>query len=180
MWRRLGYKKNVRTCRKVPRLCFLDATDWWCFRRESQRLSFTMAVRVLLGFRVSEEEMRHLFSTFQDFVDNLFSLPIDLPFSGYRKVRVLDIISSSQSRFYRAQSFQHPMRCFLQQETSVVHLLKHLHDERELWVTVSQPSLVCVPRESVHETRCRKASRRPSWRSRCARRGRITATRWTS
>lgn len=47
-----------------------------------------MAVRVLLGFRVSEEEMRHLFSTFQDFVDNLFSLPIDLPFSGYRKVCV--------------------------------------------------------------------------------------------
>lgn len=56
--------------------------------RESQRLSFTMAVRVLLGFRVSEEEMKHLFSTFQDFVDNLFSLPIDLPFSGYRKVSV--------------------------------------------------------------------------------------------
>lgn len=47
-----------------------------------------MAVRVLLGFRVSEEEMRHLFSTFQDFVDNVFSLPIDLPFSGYRKVSV--------------------------------------------------------------------------------------------
>lgn len=47
-----------------------------------------MAVRVLLGFRVSEEEMKHLFSTFQDFVDNLFSLPIDLPFSGYRKVCV--------------------------------------------------------------------------------------------
>lgn len=42
---------------------------------------------MLLGFRVSEEEMKHLFSTFQDFVDNLFSLPIDLPFSGYRKVR---------------------------------------------------------------------------------------------
>lgn len=52
-----------------------------------------MAVRVLLGFRVSEEEMRHLFSTFQDFVDNLFSLPIDLPFSGYRKVCV-DILYS--------------------------------------------------------------------------------------
>lgn len=47
-----------------------------------------MAVRVLLGFRVSEEEMKHLFSTFQDFVENLFSLPIDLPFSGYRKVLV--------------------------------------------------------------------------------------------
>lgn len=60
---------------------------WLSSHRESQRLSFTMAVRVLLGFRVSEEEMKHLFATFQDFVDNLFSLPIDLPFSGYRKVR---------------------------------------------------------------------------------------------
>ncbi|MGH0133109.1 UNVERIFIED_CONTAM: hypothetical protein FKN15_038950 [Acipenser sinensis] len=54
--------------------------------RESQRLSFHMAVRVLLGFRVSDEEMRHLFNTFQDFINNVFSLPLDLPFSGYRKV----------------------------------------------------------------------------------------------
>ncbi|XP_031648922.1 cytochrome P450 26B1 [Oncorhynchus kisutch] len=30
--------------------------------RESQRLSFHMAVRVLLGFRVADEEMRHLFN----------------------------------------------------------------------------------------------------------------------
>ncbi|CAG02180.1 unnamed protein product, partial [Tetraodon nigroviridis] len=67
--------------------------------RESQRLSFTMAVRVLLGFRVSEEEMKHLFSTFQDFVDNLFSLPIDLPFSGYRKVRV-DHFDNTKTHFY--------------------------------------------------------------------------------
>lgn len=69
-----------------------EVHDWLFFYRESQRLSFTMAVRVLLGFRVSEEEMRHLFSTFQDFVDNLFSLPIDLPFSGYRKVCTLNIL----------------------------------------------------------------------------------------
>uniref|UniRef100_A0A8C9THS0 Cytochrome P450 26B1 n=1 Tax=Scleropages formosus TaxID=113540 RepID=A0A8C9THS0_SCLFO len=54
--------------------------------RESQRLSFHMAVRVLLGFRVSDDEMHSLFTTFQDFVENLFSLPIDLPFTGYRKV----------------------------------------------------------------------------------------------
>ncbi|KPP74584.1 cytochrome P450 26B1-like, partial [Scleropages formosus] len=53
--------------------------------RESQRLSFHMAVRVLLGFRVSDDEMHSLFTTFQDFVENLFSLPIDLPFTGYRK-----------------------------------------------------------------------------------------------
>lgn len=59
-------------------------------------MSFTMAVRVLLGFRVSEEEMRHLFSTFQDFVDNLFSLPIDLPFSGYRKVCMFNFLLKSK------------------------------------------------------------------------------------
>ncbi|TKS93061.1 Cytochrome P450 26B1 [Collichthys lucidus] len=70
--------------------------------RESQRLSFTMAVRVLLGFRVSEEEMRHLFSTFQDFVDNLFSLPIDLPFSGYRKgIRARDTLQKSIEKAIR-------------------------------------------------------------------------------
>ncbi|KAJ8382159.1 hypothetical protein SKAU_G00029370 [Synaphobranchus kaupii] len=61
--------------------------------RESQRLSFHMAVRVLLGFRASDDEIRHLFNTFQVFVDNLFSLPIDLPFSGYRKgIRARDTL----------------------------------------------------------------------------------------
>lgn len=54
---------------------------------------------MLLGFRVSEEEMKHLFSTFQDFVDNLFSLPIDLPFSGYRKVCV-DPFNNIMTNFY--------------------------------------------------------------------------------
>ncbi|MEQ2183691.1 hypothetical protein GOODEAATRI_000601, partial [Goodea atripinnis] len=80
-------------------LVCLDVTLWVLFLRESQRLSFTMAVRVLLGFRVSEEEMKHLFSTFQDFVNNLFSLPIDLPFSGYRKGKdysdALDVLMES-------------------------------------------------------------------------------------
>ncbi|XP_006629157.1 cytochrome P450 26B1 [Lepisosteus oculatus] len=61
--------------------------------REAQRLSFHMAVRVLLGFRVSDDELRHLFHTFQDFVDNVFSLPIDLPFTGYRKgIRARDTL----------------------------------------------------------------------------------------
>ncbi|XP_058481744.1 cytochrome P450 26B1 [Solea solea] len=70
--------------------------------RESQRLSFTMAVRVLLGFRVSEEEMRNLFDTFQDFVDNLFSLPIDLPFSGYRRgIRARDALQKSIEKAIR-------------------------------------------------------------------------------
>ncbi|RVE60749.1 hypothetical protein OJAV_G00183760 [Oryzias javanicus] len=70
--------------------------------RESQKLSFTMAVRVLLGFRVSEEEMKHMFSAFQDFINNLFSLPIDLPFSGFRKgIRARDILQKSIEKAIR-------------------------------------------------------------------------------
>ncbi|MBN3277732.1 CP26B protein, partial [Polyodon spathula] len=72
--------------------------------RESQRLSFHMAVRVLLGFRVSDEEMRHLFSTFQDFVNNVFSLPLDLPFSGYRKgIRARDTLQKGIEKAIRVK-----------------------------------------------------------------------------
>ncbi|KAI7814525.1 cytochrome P450 26B1 [Triplophysa rosa] len=70
--------------------------------RESQRLSFQMAVRVLLGFRVSEEEMHCLFCTFQEFVENVFSLPIDLPFTGYRKgIRARDSLQKSIEKAIR-------------------------------------------------------------------------------
>lgn len=70
--------------------------------RESQRLSFNMAVRVLLGFRIPEEEMHCLFSTFQEFVENVFSLPIDLPFSGYRKgIRARDSLQKSIEKAIR-------------------------------------------------------------------------------
>ncbi|XP_039607859.1 cytochrome P450 26B1 [Polypterus senegalus] len=63
---------------------------------ESQRLSFHMALRVLLGFRLSDDEMKSLFHTFLDFVDNIFSLPLDLPFSGYRKgIQARDILQKS-------------------------------------------------------------------------------------
>ena len=45
-----------------------------------------MAVRVLLGFSIPEEDLGHLFEVYQQFVENVFSLPVDLPFSGYRRV----------------------------------------------------------------------------------------------
>ncbi|XP_044150471.1 cytochrome P450 26B1 [Bufo gargarizans] len=52
---------------------------------EAQKLTFRMAIRVLLGFRLSDEELNHLFLVFQQFVENVFSLPVDVPFSGYRR-----------------------------------------------------------------------------------------------
>lgn len=54
---------------------------------EAQKLTFRMAIRVLLGFRIPDEDLGHLFEVYQQFVENVFSLPVDLPFSGYRKVR---------------------------------------------------------------------------------------------
>ena len=56
--------------------------------QEAQRLTFRMAVRVLLGFSIPEEDLGHLFEVYQQFVDNVFSLPLDLPFSGYRRVSI--------------------------------------------------------------------------------------------
>lgn len=53
---------------------------------ETQKLTFRMAIRVLLGFRIPDEELSRLFEVYQQFVENVFSLPVDLPFSGYRRV----------------------------------------------------------------------------------------------
>lgn len=53
---------------------------------EAQKLTFRMAIRVLLGFRIPDEELGRLFEVYQQFVENVFSLPVDLPFSGYRRV----------------------------------------------------------------------------------------------
>uniref|UniRef100_A0A8C3KFC8 Cytochrome P450 26B1 n=2 Tax=Neoaves TaxID=3078114 RepID=A0A8C3KFC8_9CHAR len=52
---------------------------------ETQKLTFRMAIRVLLGFRIPDEELSRLFEVYQQFVENVFSLPVDLPFSGYRR-----------------------------------------------------------------------------------------------
>ncbi|XP_009288986.1 PREDICTED: cytochrome P450 26B1 [Aptenodytes forsteri] len=52
---------------------------------ETQKLTFRMAIRVLLGFRIPDEELNRLFEVYQQFVENVFSLPVDLPFSGYRR-----------------------------------------------------------------------------------------------
>ncbi|XP_027695760.1 cytochrome P450 26B1 [Vombatus ursinus] len=53
--------------------------------QEAQKLTFRMAIRVLLGFSIPEEDLTHLFEVYQQFVENVFSLPVDLPFSGYRR-----------------------------------------------------------------------------------------------
>lgn len=53
----------------------------------AKALTFRMAARILLGLRLDEAQCTELAHTFEQLVENLFSLPLDLPFSGLRKVR---------------------------------------------------------------------------------------------
>ena len=53
----------------------------------AKSLTFRIAVRVLLGLRLEEERIVYLAGIFEQLMNNLFSLPIDAPLCGLRKVR---------------------------------------------------------------------------------------------
>lgn len=52
----------------------------------AKALTFRMAALILLGLRLDEAQCAELTRTFEQLVGNLFSLPLDVPFSGLRKV----------------------------------------------------------------------------------------------
>ncbi|CAB1343748.1 unnamed protein product [Coregonus sp. 'balchen'] len=64
---------------------------------EMKRLMFRIAMRILLGFEPEQtktDELK-LVEVFEEMIKNLFSLPIDVPFSGlYRGLRARNIIHS--------------------------------------------------------------------------------------
>ncbi|XP_058048882.1 cytochrome P450 26B1 [Ahaetulla prasina] len=69
---------------------------------EAQKLTFHMAIRVLLGFRIPDGELSQMFEVYQQFVENVFSLPVDLPFSGYRKgIRAREILQKGLEKAIR-------------------------------------------------------------------------------
>lgn len=53
----------------------------------ARSLTFRIAVRVLLGLQLEEDRIVYLAQIFEQLMNNLFSLPIDAPLSGLRKVR---------------------------------------------------------------------------------------------
>uniref|UniRef100_A0A8K9UI08 Cytochrome P450 26A1 n=1 Tax=Oncorhynchus mykiss TaxID=8022 RepID=A0A8K9UI08_ONCMY len=64
---------------------------------EMKRLMFRIAMRILLGFEPeqSKTDELELVEVFEEMIKNLFSLPIDVPFSGlYRGLRARNIIHS--------------------------------------------------------------------------------------
>lgn len=56
---------------------------------EMKRLMFRIAMRVLLGFEPEQIQTNEheLVEAFEEMIKNLFSLPIDVPFSGLYRVR---------------------------------------------------------------------------------------------
>lgn len=59
----------------------------------AKSLTFRIAVRVLLGLKMEEERIVYLAGIFEQLMNNLFSLPIDAPLSGLRKVRDHDMFN---------------------------------------------------------------------------------------
>lgn len=57
----------------------------------AKSLTFRIAVAVLLGLQLEEERIVYLAKIFEQLMNNLFSLPIDAPFSGLRKVSDLTV-----------------------------------------------------------------------------------------
>lgn len=53
----------------------------------ARSLTFRIAVGVLLGLQLEEDRIVYLAQIFEQLMNNLFSLPVDAPLSGLRKVR---------------------------------------------------------------------------------------------
>ncbi|KAM4702843.1 cytochrome P450 26C1 [Rhinophrynus dorsalis] len=78
----------------IPRI--QEAVSWelhdWCREPGSiymfpsaKALTFRIAARILLGLNLTDKQFKDLAKTFEQLVENLFSLPLDIPFSGLRK-----------------------------------------------------------------------------------------------
>ncbi|KAM6897115.1 cytochrome P450 26A1 [Xenentodon cancila] len=64
---------------------------------EMKRLMFRIAMRILLGFEPEQikDDEQQLVEAFEEMIKNLFSLPIDVPFSGlYRGLKARNFIHS--------------------------------------------------------------------------------------
>ncbi|XP_030642574.1 cytochrome P450 26C1 [Chanos chanos] len=65
----------------------------------ARSLTFRIAVRVLLGLRLEENRTVYLSKIFEQLMNNLFSLPIDAPFSGLRKgIKAREILHASMEK----------------------------------------------------------------------------------
>ncbi|NXC42883.1 CP26C protein, partial [Penelope pileata] len=92
----------------------------WCMEPGSvavyssaKTLTFRIAAQILLGLRLEEKQFKDLAKTFEQLVENLFSLPLNVPFSGLRKgIKARDVLhefmeKAIQEKLQRANSEDH-------------------------------------------------------------------------
>ena len=64
----------------------------WCRQKcimgcpEFKKMNFEVSSRVLVGFQMVENELESLMGVFETFISNLFSLPLNIPGFGFRRV----------------------------------------------------------------------------------------------
>ncbi|XP_053306939.1 cytochrome P450 26A1 [Spea bombifrons] len=79
-----------------------------------KRLMFRIAMRVLLGFetqQMEDTEEQPMIEAFEEMIRNLFSLPIDIPFSGlYRGLRARNIIHAKIEQNIKEKLNKEPER----------------------------------------------------------------------
>ncbi|NXC70089.1 CP26C protein, partial [Anhinga anhinga] len=81
----------------------------WCMEPGSiavysstKTLTFRIAARILLGLRLEEKQFKDLAKTFEQLVENLFSLPLNIPFSGLRKgIKARDMLHEFMEKAIR-------------------------------------------------------------------------------
>nr|XP_013056044.2 cytochrome P450 26C1 [Anser cygnoides] len=92
----------------------------WCMEPGSiavyssaKTLTFRIAAQILLGLRLEEKQFKDLAKTFEQLVENLFSLPLNIPFSGLRKgIKARDMLhefmeKAIQEKLQRTNSEDH-------------------------------------------------------------------------
>ncbi|XP_072293477.1 cytochrome P450 26C1 [Eucyclogobius newberryi] len=78
----------------------------WCSAEGSvdvyaaaKALTFRIAIKVLLGLHLEEDRLLYLAQTFEQLMNNLFSLPIDAPLSGLRKgIKAREILHANMEK----------------------------------------------------------------------------------
>ncbi|XP_077206387.1 cytochrome P450 26C1 [Paroedura picta] len=88
-----SYLPRIQTLigREVRRWC--RAPGPLAVYSSAKTLTFRIAARVLLGLRLEEKRFAALARAFEQLVENLFSLPLNIPFSGLRKgIKARDLL----------------------------------------------------------------------------------------
>uniref|UniRef100_A0A8C5MK57 Cytochrome P450 family 26 subfamily C member 1 n=1 Tax=Leptobrachium leishanense TaxID=445787 RepID=A0A8C5MK57_9ANUR len=118
----------------------------WCRARShiavypsSKALTFRIAAQILLGLSLGEQRFKELAKVFEQLVENLFSLPLDIPFSGLRKgIKARDTLHQYMEEAIKQKIQGRDLDLDLQEEDALDYLI---NSARENGKTLSMQEL---------------------------------------